>query len=73
MSDKVMTILDGYNRDHSSDLGDMRMQICKDCPISRRTEDGLLCDASKFINTKTNEVSDTWKENYVRGCGCYIN
>jgi hypothetical protein len=33
---------------------------------------GGICNNNKYLNPITNQVSDTSKDGYKRGCGCRI-
>jgi hypothetical protein len=33
---------------------------------------GGICNNNKYLNPITNQVSDTPKDGYKRGCGCRI-
>jgi len=31
-----------------------------------------MCNASLYLNPKTNDVSVSPKEGYIKGCGCHL-
>ena len=47
-----------------------RLQICKECPIYSSIRG--ICNSALWLNPKTEEVSETPKNGYIRGCGCNI-
>lgn len=47
-----------------------RLQICKRCPIFKPSDE--TCNSNLWINPNTDEISDTAKPNYIRGCGCKV-
>ena len=40
------------------------------CPIFRPYD--KICNSNLWINPKTNEISERFKNGYVRGCGCHL-
>jgi hypothetical protein len=48
-----------------------RFEICKKCPIYEPNKQ--RCNSNLWINPDTNQISTTYKNGYVRGCGCYIS
>lgn len=50
-----------------------RMKICRECKLLKKDEIlGEICDSKKFLNPETNELSDTKKDGFYRGCGCIL-
>lgn len=47
-----------------------RIEICRNCPIMRMTEDGMKCDERKYISPDGTKASFFKKDGWVRGCGC---
>lgn len=47
-----------------------RKEICEACPIFNPLNG--LCNPKLWLNPETNEVSNTKKEGFVRGCGCLV-
>ena len=47
----------------------IRKKICEKCPLKVNN----TCNPKMWINPETLEVSNTSKENYVKGCGCRLN
>lgn len=45
-----------------------KMNICRRCPIFSND----LCNSHLYLNPETNDVSDTPKDGYIKGCGCYV-
>ena len=55
------------------DFATKRLEICKNCPISRMTEFGLKCDDRKWISPDGKQGSFFKKDGWKRGCGCLIS
>lgn len=51
-------------------MSEDRMNICKECPLY--VERFKVCNANKWINPETNEVSPFAVEGWVKGCGCIL-
>ena len=47
-----------------------RLIICEHCGIY--DTERKLCNGDLYINPKTNDVSITKKDGYIKGCSCYI-
>ena len=47
-----------------------RLKTCEHCGIYDIEK--KLCNGSLYINPKNNDVSTTLKQDYYKGCGCYI-
>ena len=58
----------GLNKDISS----IRLDICKKCPLYKATLAGAICNNKLWYNPETGEISNTKKDNYIRGCGCRL-
>lgn len=46
-----------------------RAKICDNCPL----KNGNNCDTQRYINPETREVSNAFKPNFIRGCGCRLS
>ena len=74
---QVGQIIDGWAKDIANKeqkLYDIRMPICKKCPLY--TDDVVFhgkCDAKKYYNPNTNELSNLPKEGFINGCGCKLS
>lgn len=74
---QVGQIAEGWAKDivkAEQDLHDKRMKICKKCPLY--TDDPVFhgkCDANKYINPKTGELSDLPAPGFIGGCGCALH
>jgi hypothetical protein len=55
------------------DLYDMRIQICKKCPLYKEGKLGPICNPELYLNLLTNETNHIGGEGYGRGCGCRLN
>lgn len=52
---------------------DERMSICMQCKLMTESSAyGPRCDASKWINPKTGEISRSPKPGWINGCNCYL-
>jgi len=74
MSNRITDIINGHINEalgKEQDLSIKRLAICYECPISKLTSLGLICDNSKWISAK-NEVSLEAKPGYTKGCGCRL-
>ena len=58
----------GLNKSLSSG----RLQICRECPLYKPTIAGAICNNKLWYNPETGEISNTKKDNYIRGCGCRL-
>lgn len=47
-----------------------RTKICKSCPI--HDVENNMCNAYLYLNPINNDVSDTPKDGYIKGCGCFL-
>lgn len=47
-----------------------RKEICEACPIF--DEKKKRCNPNLYVNPITDEVSDTYRVGYVKGCGCNL-
>lgn len=74
---KVKSIIVGhYNEmmNKNEDIGNMRMEICKRCPLYTIDQTwGPLCNSNMYLNVDTNETSDYRREGFRKGCGCRLN
>ena len=56
----------------NQDLWEVRMNICKKCPLFEESGFGLRCNPSLYLNPETGDTSSVSKANYYRGCGCRL-
>lgn len=54
-----------------NELVDVRLKICKQCPLYKETSFGPTCDSNKYMDSKS-EISYIPKDGFKRGCGCLI-
>ena len=54
-------------------LHDVRMNICKQCPLLTHNTFGPICNPKLYLNKETNETSDSPQPGFERGCGCRLN
>jgi len=47
-----------------------RTMICRSCPICDNVNE--ICNASLYLNPKTNDVEVYPKKGYIKGCGCHL-
>lgn len=55
------------------DLFKSRINVCKACPLYKRTTYGPVCNGNLYINPINKEVSLEEKKGFIRGCGCRLN
>ena len=53
-------------------LHDMRMEICKQCPLYKVGTFGPICDSSKFLNPLTGVVNYSGGKGFFQGCACRL-
>lgn len=64
-------ILEVFNLEE--DLSNVRMNICKKCPLYTISELlGPLCNSKLYLNVDTNKTSELPREGYKNGCGCRL-
>lgn len=71
----VQDILKGHFNElmnKKEELSARRLAICKTCPLGKQTQIGLVCDSSKWMNSK-GETLNHPAEGYVRGCACRMS
>lgn len=49
-----------------------KLNICKQCPLWKETENGPICDPGKWINSD-GKLSLFPRKGYTKGCGCLLN
>ena len=50
-----------------------RLKICESCPIVKIDPTyGPICDNTKWIDPKTNEVSRFPRVGWIKGCNCKL-
>ena len=58
----------------NKNFAEERLKICRACPIYTNNRLlGEVCNSKLYLNPKTDEISFTPKEGYVKGCGCRLN
>lgn len=55
----------------NSDLKEVRMKICRACPLYKDTLGGV-CNSNLWLNPVTGQVSTEQEDGYYRGCGCRL-
>jgi len=74
---KAANIAEGWAKDVlnlEQKLHDERMKICLTCPLYTETSWlGKVCDAKKFYNPETGEVTSYPGDGFVQGCGCALD
>lgn len=71
---QVEQIAEGWAKDivnAEKELYNKRMPICKKCPLF--TDDVIFhgkCDAKKYYNPQTGEISTLPSKGFINGCGC---
>lgn len=59
--------------DELENLAKLRMNICKKCPLYKNKYLVFpICNSNLYLNPKTNDVSTSPKDGYIRGCGCSL-
>ena len=48
-----------------------RVNICKASPLYKDLYGGQ-CNPNLWLNPETNEVSNRYKDGFIKGCGCRI-
>jgi hypothetical protein len=73
---KIFEIMNGAKKNafnEDEDLYKQRLSICEKCPIFVKDKLlGMICSNKLWINPETNEVSEVFKNGYMKGCGCMI-
>ena len=65
-----------YNKNYGEyhNYGGRGIKICKKCPLF--TDDLIFkgkCDAKKYYNPETNELSNFPGKGFISGCGCKLS
>lgn len=60
-----------YALDRESELSEIRMKVCRKCPLYNNEND--RCDASRCINVKTGKMEMGPGKDIVCGCNCYVS
>lgn len=71
----LASILEGHTNELlglNKDISKARMTICKKCPLCKYTLVGPVCNPNLWVNTKTNEISESKKDGFENGCGCRL-
>ena len=71
----IKAILDGHTNELlglNKDISKVRMEICKKCPLFKKTIIGPVCNNKLWLNLETGDISNTKKEGYENGCGCRL-
>ena len=53
-------------------MSNKRLELCRKCPLFVSSLAGIRCNSNMWMNPKTQELSDNWKEGFVNGCGCRL-
>ena len=53
-------------------LSEMRMKICRKCPLYKEKWYGPICNHKLWLNVETGETSEEPKEGYINGCMCRL-
>lgn len=53
------------------DLVEHRLDICKKCPLYKKTVYGEICNPYLYIDKEDN-TSRTYKEGFTKGCNCLL-
>lgn len=70
----ILDIISGHTNElfnKNEELFETRIKICKECPLYLETALGPICNSKLYINAQ-NEVSDTPKDGFKRGCSCLL-
>lgn len=57
----------------NEEISKARLTICRKCGLYNYGIVGVTCNSSLYINPETDEVSEVYKDGYVKGCGCRLN
>lgn len=71
--EQIGQIAEGWTNDFlgkEQELSDMRMKICRKCPLYNKETD--RCDSKKCYNKETGELSTSPGNGFICGCGCYM-
>ena len=72
----LKAIIDGHVKEalgSNQDISDVRMQICRECPLYKQTAMGPVCNSRLWLNKDTGQVSNISKPGFKNGCGCRLN
>ena len=67
-------IAEGWTNDFlgkEQELSDMRMKICRKCPLYNKETD--RCDSKKCWDIKQNKLADAPGKDVICGCQCIIS
>lgn len=56
----------------NTSLSEVRMQICKECPLYKSTTLGPICNNKLYMDSEGN-TSENPLNGYKKGCGCRLN
>ena len=68
-----LNIIEGATKEllnMNKELSDLRMAICKECPLFIKSS--KKCNSNLFLNIKDNTVTNYKIKNSYQGCGCYL-
>jgi hypothetical protein len=71
----VLDIIEGHVNelvDMNKTVKDVRMEICKKCPLYKMSNLGPICNNRLYMNSE-GEISTNPRPGYKRGCGCRLN
>lgn len=72
--EQVGQIAEGWTNDFlgkEQELSDMRMKICRKCPLYDEEKD--RCSSKRCYNKETGELSTAPEKGFICGCGCFIS
>lgn len=72
----LKAIIDGHAKEAlglNKDISEIRMEICRQCPLYKQTTLGSICNSKLWMDPITEEVSETKKTGYKNGCGCRLS
>ena len=73
---QARSILEGHLNElvgNNDDISETRLEICEECPLYKYHDTwGPMCDSNKYINKETEDVSESYKPGYIKGCGCRL-
>ncbi len=73
----IKQILTGHLNEllgRGTELSVARLEVCKKCPLYKiHPEFGPMCNKALYLEPVTDEVSETPKKGFKRGCGCRLN
>jgi hypothetical protein len=71
----IGNIIQGYTNNLlgiNKDLKEKRLNVCYTCPLYTKRNGGM-CNNKLWYNPNSGDVSMSYKDNYIRGCGCILS